>query len=132
MQSAQDANGNWQWWTDALYQAVPDLNNYFDGVAVHPYGTDTTTLHPEIAGQPYNNYDSLQRIQDIHQQFINHGAANKPFWITEIGWSTCTNDPELRHPRPTGHQPQHPLRRPPRQLVKLGPSRLPLPLHRRR
>ena len=93
MQSAQDTNGNWQWWTDALYQAVPDLNNYFDGVAVHPYGTDTTTLHPEIAGHPYNNYDSMQRIQDIHQQFINHGAANKPFWITEIGWSTCNNDP---------------------------------------
>ena len=39
MQSARDSNGNWQWWTDALYQAVPDLNNYFDGVAVHPYGT---------------------------------------------------------------------------------------------
>ena len=93
MQSAQDANGNWQWWTDALYQAVPDLNNYFDGVAVHPYGTNTTTLNPEIAGHPYNNYDSLQRITDIHQQFINHGAANKPFWITEIGWSTCTNNP---------------------------------------
>jgi hypothetical protein len=98
MQSAQDANGNWQWWTDALYQAVPDLNNYFDGVAVHPYGTNTTTLNPEPAGQPYNNYNSMQRIQDIHQQFINHGAADKPFWITEIGWSTCTNNPECVTP----------------------------------
>jgi hypothetical protein len=98
MQSAQDSNGNWQWWTDALYQAVPDLNNYFDGVAVHPYGTDTTTLHTEIAGHPYNNYDSMPRIQDIHQQFINHGAANKPFWITEIGWSTCSNDPHCVTP----------------------------------
>jgi len=93
MQSAQDANGNWQWWTDALYQAVPDLNNYFDGVAAHPYGANTTSLNPEIAGHPYNNYNSLHRIQDIHQQFINHAAANKPFWITEIGWSTCSNDP---------------------------------------
>jgi Glycosyl hydrolases family 39/Beta-galactosidase len=98
MQSAQDANGNWQWWTDALYQAVPDLNNYFDGVAVHPYGTNTTTLNPEPTGQPYNNYDSMMRIQDIHQQFINHGAADKPFWITEIGWSTCTTNPQCVTP----------------------------------
>lgn len=98
MQSAQDAHGNWQWWTDALYQAVPDLNNYFDGVAAHPYGTNTTTLNPEPAGQPYNNYDSMLRIQDIHQQFINHGAADKPFWITEIGWSTCTNNPQCVTP----------------------------------
>ena len=98
MQSAQDASGNWTWWTDALYQAVPDLNNYFDGVAVHPYGTNTTTLNPEPYGQPYNNYNSLLRIQDIHQQFINHGATNKPFWITEIGWSTCTTDPQCVTP----------------------------------
>ena len=35
---------NWVWWIDALYQAVPDLNNYFDGVAVHPYGTNMTNL----------------------------------------------------------------------------------------
>jgi hypothetical protein len=98
MQSAQDSNGNWQWWTDALYQAVPDLNNYFDGVAVHPYGSNTTTLHTEVHGQPYDNYDSMPRIQDIHQQFINHDAANKPFWITEIGWSTCSNDPSCVTP----------------------------------
>ncbi len=98
MQSAPDTNGTWQWWTDALYQAVPDLNHYFDGVAVHPYGTNTTTLNPEPAGQPYNNYDSMLRIQDIHQQFINHGAADKPFWITEIGWSTCTTDPHCVTP----------------------------------
>jgi hypothetical protein len=98
MQSAQDSNGNWTWWTDALYQAVPDLNNYFDGVAVHPYGTDTTSMHPEIHGHAYDNYDSMQRIQDIHQQFINHGATNKPFWITEIGWSTCANDPQCVTP----------------------------------
>ncbi len=59
MHSARDANGDWQWWTDALYQAVPDLNHYFDGVAVHPYGNDTTGLNPMVAGQPYSNYSSV-------------------------------------------------------------------------
>src|SRR5581483_7485205 len=55
MQSAL-TNGAWQWWTDAMYQAVPDLNNYFDAVAVHDYGNDTTTLNPIVPGQPYHNY----------------------------------------------------------------------------
>ena len=35
MQSAF-ARGKWRWWVDELYQAVPDLNRYFDGVSVHP------------------------------------------------------------------------------------------------
>jgi hypothetical protein len=90
MQSARDPNGEWVWWTDALYRAVPDLNRYFDGVAIHDYGSDTTSLNPMVPGQAYGNYDHVRRAQNIHQQFIGHGAANKPFWITEAGWSTCT------------------------------------------
>jgi hypothetical protein len=97
MQSARDSNGNWQWWTDALYQAVPDLNNYFDGVAMHDYGSDTSTLNPIIAGQAYNNYGHIRRIEDLHQQFLAHDA-NKPFWITEAGWSTCTDSPDCVTP----------------------------------
>ncbi len=91
MQSAQDANGTWQWWVDALYEAVPDLNHYFDGIAVHDYGDDVSTLNPTIAGQPYDNYGHVRRIEEIRAQFLAHGA-NQPFWITEAGWSTCTTD----------------------------------------
>ena len=90
MQSAM-ANGQWQWWVDALYQAVPDLNNYFDGVAMHDYGNDVTTLNPMVAGQAYNNYGHIMRIENLRQQFVSHNAANKPFWITEAGWSTCSD-----------------------------------------
>jgi hypothetical protein len=89
MQSAM-AHGQWQWWVAALYQAVPDLNRYFDGVAMHDYGSDVNTLNPMVAGRPYNNYGHILRIQNLHQQFIAHGAGDKPFWITEAGWSTCT------------------------------------------
>ena len=92
MQSAQEPSGQWQWWTDAMYQAVPDLNNYFDGIAMHDYGDDTTTLNPIVPGQPYNNYSHIWRIEDLRQQFVNHGASDKPFWITEIGWSTCNDN----------------------------------------
>jgi Beta-galactosidase len=89
MQSARNASGDWVWWADALYQAVPDLNNYFDAVAIHPYGTDLTGYTAIVSGQGYANYDRLMRAQDLHQQFLNHGASGKRFWFTEIGYSTC-------------------------------------------
>jgi hypothetical protein len=83
-------NGSWVWWVDALYRAIPDLNNYFDGISAHDYGSDTTNLSAIVAGQPYPNFGRVRRIEDLRQQFVDHGAANKPFWITETGWSTCT------------------------------------------
>ena len=82
---------SWVWWVDAMYKAVPDLNNYFDGVSVHPYGHDITHRSPAIPGQPYYGYDQMRRIELIRKQFVSHGAASKPFWVTEVGWPTCTH-----------------------------------------
>ncbi len=86
-----NASRRWAWWVDAMYQAVPDLNNYFDGVSVHPYGHDITHRSPAISGQPYYGYDQMRRIELIRKQFVTHGAADKPFWATEVGWPTCTH-----------------------------------------
>jgi hypothetical protein len=73
---------HWVNWIDALYQALPDLNNYFDGVAVHPYGSDLTGL----SGTGDNQ---LRRVELIRSDFVSHGAADKPLWITEVGLPTC-------------------------------------------
>jgi hypothetical protein len=80
----------WTWWVDALYQAVPALNRYFDGVAVHDFGTDVTDLSPIVPGKPYPNYGRILRLADLRRQFLEHGAGRKPFWIMESGWATCT------------------------------------------
>jgi polysaccharide biosynthesis protein PslG len=82
---------SWVWWVNAMYRAVPDLNNYFDGISVHPYGHDITHRSPAIYGQPYYGYDQMRRIELIREQFVSHGAADKPFWVTEVGWPTCTH-----------------------------------------
>jgi hypothetical protein len=74
-------------WIDTMYSAVPDLNNWFDGVAVHPYSQPRA---PDVYS-PGARWD-FERIKDIHQKFINHSAGDKPFWLTEIGWPTCTAD----------------------------------------
>lgn len=80
----------WTWWVDALYQAVPDLNRYFEGIAVHDFGTDVNTLSPIVSGKPYPNYGRILRLADLRRQFLEHGAGRKPFWIMESGWATCT------------------------------------------
>ena len=90
------------WWIDALYAAVPDLNNYFDGVAVHPYGTDLTNLTFPTVGQAYTGYEQIRRIESIHDEFASHNAAAKPLWLTEIGWPTCTNGGSVRCTTPAG------------------------------
>jgi hypothetical protein len=88
---AQFVGSKWVWWIDALYQAVPDLNDYFDGVAVHPYGDNLTSLSFPTPGRAYDGYEQIRRVQSIHQEFAQHGAGDKPLWITEIGWPTCTS-----------------------------------------
>jgi hypothetical protein len=70
-------------WTDAMYDAVPTLNQDFDGVAVHPYALSLTATTNDVYGR------FVAVLVDVRNAFIAHGAADKPFWLTEIGWSTC-------------------------------------------
>jgi hypothetical protein len=71
-------------WVERMYHAVPDLGDFFDGVAVHPYGgnPELYTPHGDTTYEP-------GRIAQIHAAFAAHGDGDKPFWVTEIGWSTC-------------------------------------------
>ena len=75
-------------WIAGMYAAVPDLNRYFDAVAVHPYGGDPAVDTP---GGDVTTLPAL-RLARVRQEFIAHAAAAKPVWITEIGWSTCVGD----------------------------------------
>lgn len=77
------------WWVDSLYHAMPSLSRYFDGVAMHDYGSDPTHLTPIRYGQAYQNFDRTRRIEDVRAQFVRHHAAAKPFWIMETGFTTC-------------------------------------------
>ena len=74
----------WISWINALYHAVRRLNKYFDGIAIHPYGRDV--IH--LSGHGWNQ---LRRTELIRRAFVRHHAADKPLWITEVGWPTCTD-----------------------------------------
>lgn len=75
-------NGVNLYWQGPLQQYLQQIydhggGNYFDIVAIHPY------VHPVTMGlsalQPF--------VQDTHNVMAANGDANKPLWITEIGWT---------------------------------------------
>jgi hypothetical protein len=74
-------------WIGGMYAAVPDLGRYFDGVAVHPYGGNPAIYTPDT-----NTNDQPGRIEQVHAELVAHGDGDKPLWVTEIGWSTCSGD----------------------------------------
>ena len=85
--TAQTVAGKQMSWTDAMYAAVPNLNQFFDIVAIHPYGATLTAKTNDVYGR------FRMEMEDVRSDMVDHGAADKPFWLTEIGWSTCTGGP---------------------------------------
>lgn len=73
-------------WIDDLYRAEPGLNELFDGVAMHPYSGNRA---PDEPNDPWG----FARIAEARNALQSHGAGDKAFWITEVGWSTCPADP---------------------------------------
>jgi hypothetical protein len=74
-------------WVDGMYAAVPNLNDYIDAVAVHPYAGGSRA--PEVYAPGGKDGAYFRRIEEVRAGFVAHGAADKHFWETEIGWSTC-------------------------------------------
>jgi hypothetical protein len=85
----ETADGQTHNWLDALYAAVPGLNRYVGGVAVHPY----SYLPPNAGPSRGPLEDRFARIGAIEDVLRSHGAGKKPMWITELGWSTCSLRP---------------------------------------
>jgi hypothetical protein len=77
-------------WIDSMYRAVPDLNSSFDGISVHPYSFPRS---PDAYAAGGDNRWSFRRLPDIRAKFVAHGAADKGFWITEVGFPTCPSNP---------------------------------------
>jgi hypothetical protein len=72
-------------WIGALYAAVPNLNDYFDVVAVHPYAHDPSTCNPQARW-------CFRQVEVIRSRFVARGAADKRIWITELGNNTSGAD----------------------------------------
>ncbi|HUT99982.1 MAG TPA: hypothetical protein VM425_00935 [Myxococcota bacterium] len=73
------------------YAQRPDLGDYFDAMAVHPYMLYPPAVAPE-SKQALPPFDYLEQrslpemIADIRAALDAHADGDKPIWITELGW----------------------------------------------
>lgn len=60
---------------------------YFDGLALHPYGFGAPPEAP-----PAQDQLNFRRLEYHRQLMIDNGDAEKPIWITEMGWRVRAPD----------------------------------------
>jgi len=68
----------------AAHEAHPDLADFYDGVAVHPYDLYPPRRGPESEDQgsvPLE--DMLARVRKVLGRW---GAGDRDLWVTEFGW----------------------------------------------
>ena len=83
---AQDPNG----YFDGMIAAVPDLRLYLDAWSLHPYnGIHHPASTTNTDGQRWR-FDRVPYFQTLAAR----KNATLPIWITEYGWSTCSNRSE--------------------------------------
>jgi hypothetical protein len=70
-------------WIDTLYERIPRLNALFYAFADHPYWYGH---HP---GEPGED-SPFGRIEALRERMAEHGAGDKPLYITEYGESTAS------------------------------------------
>ena len=70
-------------WIDTLYQRIPNLNELFYAFADHPYWYGHNPAETGDGNSPF------ERIETLRQKMAEHGAGDKPLYITEYGESTA-------------------------------------------
>jgi hypothetical protein len=60
------------------FYAVPNIKNYFDAAALHPYASTISTMETEI--------------QNVRNVMKSHADGTTPLWITEIAWGSAPPD----------------------------------------
>ena len=78
------SDGSLQPWFSALLDADPGLPRLVDGWTVHPYPSPRSA-GPDDAG---DRRFSVRRVEDV-QALAERRSAERPIWITEIGWTTA-------------------------------------------
>jgi hypothetical protein len=70
-------------WIDTLYQRIPDFNSLFYAFADHPYWYGHAPADTSSGNSPFG------RIETLRVKMAEHGAGDKPLFLTEYGESTA-------------------------------------------
>jgi hypothetical protein len=76
--------GNDTSWIDTLYKRIPNLNSLFYAFADHPY------WYGHAPSQTGDGNSPFTRIESLRRKMAEHGAGDKPLYLTEYGESTAS------------------------------------------
>jgi Bacterial Ig domain/Beta-galactosidase len=92
------ATGDWPEppFLGAMFEAVPDLENYADMVSVHPYTSEESPTNcSATGGNARTSWGPSRfqfcRVRDIRRILDSYGADRTRIWITEVGYTTAPN-----------------------------------------
>lgn len=74
----------WVNWAATSVDEIPSLGDWIDGIAIHPYPTSKAPDEPPVNGSD----SSFLNTDRIWSDWSGEGIR-KPFWITEVGYSSC-------------------------------------------
>jgi hypothetical protein len=74
-------------WISELYSY--GIKGYFDTLAVHAYEAPSDADPLISNGSKVWNFLHMPAVRQV---MINNGDSDKPIWITEMGWSSHTNE----------------------------------------
>jgi hypothetical protein len=73
-------------WAGSMVKAEPLIGNYIDGIAIHPYPDNHDPYYQPASGLEA----SFKKTDRIYSDWTGNGIK-RPVWITEVGYSSCTN-----------------------------------------
>jgi hypothetical protein len=85
IESTVDGQGGVHW-AEALKSAEPSIGNYIDGLAEHPYPGSH-----DVSYQPQSGTDEAFVSVKIDYERWRQLGINRPVWITEVGYSSCSD-----------------------------------------
>jgi hypothetical protein len=84
------ADGSSAPWLDAVLAADPSLRGVIDAYATHPYPSPRDRSPLDTSMPAAYRFDRAQLTHDVAAKY----NADKPIWITEVGWSTAAGVPD--------------------------------------
>jgi Cellulase (glycosyl hydrolase family 5) len=77
-------------WLDAVLAADPGLRTLFDAYSTHPYPSPRHRSPLDTTSGPEYRFNRAALTRQTAAKY----QAEKPIWITEVGWSTAADAPE--------------------------------------
>jgi hypothetical protein len=83
------AGPGWVNWAKGMVEEEPKIGEYIDGIAIHPYPQSHDPYYAPQSGTDA----SFKNTDRIYSDWASQGIR-RPIWITEVGYSSCGENPE--------------------------------------